>query len=190
MVKFVFGAVVALLSSGAAVAQDTVIWNDDIQGWSVAIDRTIDNSCFIISGFDNDVFLRFQFNATKQNVQFIVANIHWNSLQNGQDYNMEVAFGDLKAWTGMAKGYRWNDILPSLVLSVPIADQQASHFMKEFTAMGSVRISHEGSEIAELALAGTEEAIASMMSCQASMTKSNQTRNSELDPFVKEADPV
>ena len=190
MLKIACGAVFALMSTGAAVAQDTVTWKDDVQGWSVAIDRTIENSCFIISGFDNELFLRFQFNATQQNVQFIVASIQWDSLKNGEDYDLEVAFGDLDAWTATAKGHRWNDILPSLVMSVPIADQQASHFMKEFTEMGSVSISHDGAEIANLALTGADEAVASMLDCQVSMSKANKSKQSGKDPFAPKPDPI
>lgn len=184
MLKSACCAVIAFFSANAAIAQDTVIWQDDIQGWSVAIDRTIDDSCFIISRFDNDLFLRFQFNATQQNVQFIVASIQWDSLETGQNYDMDIAFGDLESWSGTAKGHRWKDILPSLVLSVPFADQQASHFMSEFTAMESVSISYEGSEIATLALAGAEEAVASMMECQATMATAS------ADPFVPKADDI
>ena len=113
MLKIASGAVFALLMAGTANAQDTVTWKDDVQGWSVAIDRTINDSCFIISGFEADLFLRFQFNATRKSVEFIVASVRWDSLQNGEDYNVEVAFGDLDAWEGSATGHRWNDNLPS-----------------------------------------------------------------------------
>ena len=179
-----------MLASSAAVAQDTVTWKDDVEGWSVAIDRTIDNSCFIISGFENDLFLRFQFNATLQNLQFIVASVRWDSLENGEDYDLEVSFGDLEAWMGQARAHRWNDILPSLVLSVPVDDQQASNFMQEFTATGSVRVSYDGSEIAHLALTGASEAVASMIECQATMSQANAKRGTEEDPFVAKPDPV
>jgi hypothetical protein len=190
MLKLACGALLTLVSVGTASAQDTITWKDDIHGWSVAIDRTIDDSCFIISGFEDDLFLRFQFNSTKKNVQFIVASVQWDSLKNGEDYDLEVAFGDLEAWSGTAKGHRWNDILPSLVLSVPIEDQQASHFMKEFTEKESVRISHGGSEIANLALAGTDEAVASMLDCQVSMAEANKSKESGSDPFAPEVDPI
>ncbi|MCG6884000.1 MAG: hypothetical protein LJE62_09630 [Silicimonas sp.] len=190
MLKIASGAVFALTMTTAAVAQDTVTWQDDIQGWSVAIDRTIDNSCFIISGFEDDLFLRFQFNATQQNVQLIVASVHWDSVETGGDYDVEVAFGGLDAWTGVAKGHRWNEILPSLVLSVPIEDQQASHFMTEFTATETVSISHDGSEIATLALSGADEAIASMLDCQAAMSKVNDAKRSGDDPFAPKPDPI
>ena len=139
MLKIAGSALFALsLTTTAAAAQDTVTWKENIEGWSVAIDRTINDSCFIISGFEDDLFLRFQFNATQKNVQFIIASVRWDSLKTGQDYDMEVSFGDLDAWSGTAKGHRWNDILPSLVLSVPIADHQASNFMEEFTSCSTL----------------------------------------------------
>jgi len=190
MLKIAFGALFALSMASAATAQDTVIWKDNVQGWNVAIDRTIGNSCFIISGFEDNVFLRFQFNATQKNVQLIVASVNWDSLETGQDYDVEVAFGSLDAWSGTAKGHRWNEILPSLVLSVPIEDQQASNFMTEFTATETVSISHDGSEIAHLALVGAGEAVASMLDCQAAMSKTNSASRSGGDPFAAEPDPI
>lgn len=190
MLKITSGVVGALCLTSAANAQDTVTWKDNIQGWTVVIDRTIENSCFIVSGFEDELLLRFQFNAVQQNVQFIVANVNWESLQSGQDYDMEVAFGNRDSWSSTAKGYRWNDILPSLVMSVPVANQQASNFMKEFTAVGSVRILHEGSEIANIALAGADEAIASMLDCQAAMANSQPLKKLNADPFAAEKEKI
>ena len=190
MLKIIGGALCAACVAGTAIADDTVTWKDDVQGWSVAIDRTIDDSCFIISGFEDDLFLRFQFNATQQNIQFIVASVQWDSVQSGEDYDLEVTFGDMDAWNGTATGHRWNDILPSLVLSVPIADQQASHFMQEFTGTESVRIRHDGSEIAHLALTGAAEAITSMLECQANMSAAADARQTGDDPFAPKPDPI
>ena len=190
MFKIASGALFALSLAGTAAAQDTVTWQDDVQGWSVAIDRTINDSCFIISGFEDDLFLRFQFNASQENVQFIVASVRWDSVETGENYDLEVAFGDMDTWSGMARGHRWNDILPSLVLSVPIADQQASHFMNEFTATPSVRISFDGSEIAHLALSGAAEAVQSMLDCQATMSKAKRAREAGEDPFAPKPNPI
>lgn len=185
MVKIALSAAFALATTGVAIAQETVTWNNNIQGWNVAIDRTINDSCFIISGFDNEQFVRFQFNAMQQNVQLIVANIHWDAVEDGKNYDIEVAFGDLAAWSGTAKGLRWSDILPSLVLSVPMEDEKASHFMKEMTDTEALSVSYEGAEIANLALAGAEEAIASMLDCQAAMSEAKKKKGSEPDPFAR-----
>ena len=188
MLKIPYGALCALLVAGAAAAQDTVTWEKNIQGWTVVIDRTIENSCFIISGFDNEMLLRFQFNTTQKNVQFIVANAQWDSLENGQEYDLEVAFGDQPPWTGLAKGHRWNDLLPSLILSVPVEDRKASSFMREFTATDTVKISHAGTEIAHLALTGAGEAVDSMLACQASMA--NADAPLDHDPFEPNGDEI
>ena len=190
MLKIAYGAVFALLTAGSATAQETVTWEDNIQGWTVVIDRTIEDSCFIISGFENEMLLRFQFNATQKNVQFIVASTDWNSLKNGQTYDLEVAFGDQNPWSGLAKGHRWNDILPSLILSVPVEKRQASDFMREFTAMDSVRISHAGAEIAHLALTGAGEAVESMLACQASMSSAAEKPTAGTDPFAGKGDQI
>lgn len=183
MLKIVFGAVLAVGAANSALAQDIVTWKENIQGWRIVVDRTIEDSCFIISEFEDDVLLRFQFNVSQQTVQLIVASLSWDSLENGEDYDLEVTFGDLDAWSGMAKGHRWNDILPSLVLSVPMEDRQASEFMEEFTGRESVRISHNGSEIAHLALEGTDEAVASMLDCQATMSQVNRPSPQNTDLF-------
>lgn len=189
MLKITMSSVLAIAAS-SAFAEDTVMWNDDIRGWSVAIDRTIEDSCFIISGFEDQLFLRFQFNAQQQNVQFIVANIAWESLVTGQDYGLEVVFGEDNPWSGTAKGHVWNGILPSLVLSVPFEDQQASKFIEEFSDRGSVRVNYEGTEIANLTLSGTGEAIEAMMACQQAMSEAGAFKESNADPFAPKPDPI
>ena len=188
MVKSVCGAAFALVLTGQVQAGDTVTWQENIQGWTVVVDRTIEDSCFIVSGFENEMLLRFQFNATQKNVQFIVASTDWASLKNGEEYDLEVAFGDQDPWTGLAKGHRWNDILPSLILSVPVEARQASSFVREFTAMETVRISHAGTEIAHLALTGADEAVNAMLACQASMA--HAAENAGEDPFAPQDAPI
>ncbi len=187
MLKIAFGTVLALAAANAAVAQDIVTWKENIQGWRIVVDRTIEDSCFIISEFEDDVLLRFQFNVSQQNVQFIVASLLWDTLETGEEYDLDVTFGEFDTWSGVATGHRWNDILPSLVLSVPVEDRQASEFIKEFTEKRSVRIAHNGSEIAHLALSGTNEAVASMLDCQASMSQVNHSTDPDSNQF---ADPT
>jgi hypothetical protein len=169
MLRLSWGALLALLPATAVVAQDTVVWEKDVQGWAVIVDRTINSSCFIISEFADDLYLRLQFNTTQDNVQFILANMRWDALETGREYDLEVAFGSHASWDGAASGYRWHDVLPSLVFSVPVADNQAYHFMREFMGIGSVSVSFDGEEIATAALAGADRAVASMMECQATM---------------------
>ena len=40
-------------------------------GLEVAVDRTIGDSCFIVSALDNDFVLRLQFNNRQKNIQYL-----------------------------------------------------------------------------------------------------------------------
>ena len=79
MLKSFSGALAALALAGSVQAQDTLIWQQNVKGWHVSIDRTLGDSCFIITDFDNNTFLRFQVNSDRQNVEFIIAKASWNS---------------------------------------------------------------------------------------------------------------
>ena len=156
-------------SAGPSLAQDTVIWESDLNGWEVAVDRTINNSCFLLAGFANDFVLRLQVNKQQQNVQFIVGNIRWSSLKVGESYPISVAFGDATPWEGEGIGHEWSSILPSLVLSVPSDGDLAAHFLDEFAAQDVARVTFEGKEIANLSLADSAPAVNSLMDCVAAM---------------------
>ena len=156
----------AILTVTGASAQETVPWESNVGGWNVAVDRTIGDSCFILAAFENDFVVRFQFNNRAQNVQFIIGNLKWASVEDGEAYDMEVAFGPADAWSGDGMGYLWNDILPSLVLSVPVEGERASAFLDEFARMDGVRVRHEGVEVANLAFQHNAEAVAEMLACQ------------------------
>lgn len=192
MVRCVIFAMSLVLGAGVAQAQDAVIWEKDVAGWRVAVDRTISNSCFIISGFNNEEFLRFQFNSDESSVQLIVASVHWASVENGAGYEIAVAFDETDTWSGMATGHRWHDILPSLVISVPYADSQASTFMKDFTTNTALRVSYNGDDIANLALDGAEQAVAAMMECQSAMSKTigADAGVASKDPFAPKGDRI
>ncbi len=180
MKNIIFGVACAILSATAATAEDTVTWSEDAGGWKVNVDTTIDNSCFIIAAFEDQYVLRFQFNNRRRNVQFIIASTRWDSLQMGESYEMEVAFGGQEPWTGRGIGYLWRGVLPSLVLSVPLEGDQASDFIAEFRKMDDVRVAYNGRDIANLALEGNGEAIAELMACQSVMLANADPE----DPFA------
>jgi hypothetical protein len=190
MFKGGLAALSAVLIAGGAAAQDAVIWEEDVNGWRVAIDRTINNSCFIFSSFENEQYLRLQFNAVQEKVQFIVANKSWDTLKSGQDYEVELSFGDVEIWAKTAKGLRWQDILPSLVLSFPVAEQKTQQFMTDFTAKANVSVLYGGAEITNLALDGAEEAVASMLECHKEMSAATPPKPQKTDPFKDQADQI
>jgi len=180
MLKSAAGVFALLVSVLPVQAQDTVLWQENVAGWQINVDRTIGNSCYISAAFDTGVVVRFQFNAQQGNVQFIIGDLRWASVEAGETYDMEVAFGDRDPWAGEAVGYRWSEILPSLVLSVPAEDDRAAHFLREFADTSGLRVSYDGREIANLSLNGASDAIDEMVTCQRIMTAANET----TDPFA------
>lgn len=183
MLKSTSGVLALVCSVLPAMAQDTVLWQENVAGWQVNVDRTIGNSCYISAAFDSGAVVRFQFNARQQNVQFIIGDLRWASLEAGETYDMEVTFGNRDPWSGEAVGHRWSDILPSLVLSVPTENQRAAHFIQEFAGTSGIRVAYDGREIANLSLKGADDAIAEMLACQRVMAASSEP----ADPF--EASP-
>jgi len=180
MLKSIPGVFALLGAVLPAQAQDTVLWQENIAGWQVNVDRTIGNSCYISAAFESGAVVRFQFNARQQNVQFIIGDLRWASLEAGESYDMQVTFGERDPWSGEAVGYRWSDVLPSLVLSVPAGDEKAAHFIREFAGTSGLRVAYDGREIANLSLKGANAAVAEMIACQRVMAASA----GPADPFA------
>jgi hypothetical protein len=179
MLKSIPGVLALLSTVLPAQAQDTVLWQENVAGWQVNVDRTIGDSCFMSAAFDTGAVVRFQFNARQGNIQFIIGDLRWASVLEGETYDLEVTFGDLAPWSGEAVGHRWSDILPSLVLSVPAEDNRAADFIGEFATTAEVRVAFDGREIAQLSLVGSGDAVAEMFACQREMAASG----TPVDPF-------
>lgn len=178
---FVAASIATAASIGGATAQDVVTWNDDVSGWTVAVDRTLNDGCFALACFDGGTCLRLQLNAANERVIFFAMNDNWQSLETGKLYDIEVKFGTLAPWTGMASVHRFSNGLPSLVLNVPFEEERAFNFIDEFMRMTGVRISYSGSVIANLSLRGTYAAMEEVFNCQRTMIEGGQRPRS--DPF-------
>ena len=178
-------ALFTLVMAQTALAQDSVTWKENVQGWHVAVDRTIDNSCFIIARFENDQYMRLQINTVQSTLQMIVASPAWATLKSGQDYDVQIAFNDMPARPERAMGHRWQNILPSLVLTFPISDAETGTFLKDLTLTNSFHVFYEGAEIADFGLSGVKGAVAAMMECQRQMARLNDAPGAHGDPFAK-----
>ena len=178
---FVAASISIAASIGGATAQDSVIWSDDVSGWTVAVDRSLNDGCFAFTCFDGGTCLRLQLNAANEQVIFFVMNNNWQSLETGKLYDIEVKFGTLTPWTGRASVHRFSDGLPSLVLNVPFEEDRALNFVDEFMRMTGVQISYSGSVIANLSLRGTYAAMEEVFNCQRTMIEGG--RGTRSDPF-------
>tara|TARA_R100001143_G_C3335959_1_gene121852 strand:+ start:497 stop:1036 length:540 start_codon:yes stop_codon:yes gene_type:complete len=166
--------------SAPAISQETITWKEDVKGWSINVDTTIDYGCFMSAAYDGGAVLRAQLNPTDDIFQFIIGNGAWQSLESGKLYDMKIQFGNLEPWTGLATAHRFNDQLPVLVFDLFFEEGKADSFINEFMRMTGVRVFYSGNEIANLSLRGTYDAFQEVMACQSQMM---ERINNSADPF-------
>lgn len=174
--------IAAAIFASKAEAEEVVTWREDVSGWAIIVDRTLNDGCFAVLCFEGGTCLRIQLNVPGEQVKFFVGNDDWQSLEVGKLYDLEVRFGSRPPWTGRASVNRFSPGMPSLVMNVPFDDDRAWNFIDEFMRMTGVRISYSGNVIAHLSLSGTYAAMQEVFKCQAAMIESGQGVRS--DPFA------
>jgi hypothetical protein len=172
-------------SAGAGFAEESPIWKEDVRGWTIAVDTTIGNGCFMYSSYEGDTYLRIQLNPEIDALQFIIGDLDWRSIEPGKLYPMEVQFGSRSPWTGEGLGFWFGEGTPSLVLDVPFEGERANTFIDELMQMTSVIVGYEGRQIANLSLTGTYAAMNEVIACQVEMEASAPTSGG--DPFSSSA---
>lgn len=166
--------------AGAAVAQETALWKEDVAGWEILVDQSLDDGCFMITEYERGTLLRAQFNPAADTFQFVVGDPNWKSIEENKFYEIEVEFGSAGPWTGDAVGYDFGGI-NALILHIPFEDDRADLFIEEFMRYTVVDVRYEGSSIARLSLKGTYAAMEEVMACQAAML--DQPAPAQDDPF-------
>lgn len=187
MSRYFYAALTCLCTLTISAHAESVAWKDDVRGWMIRVDPTIGNGCFMLTEYDGGTYLRVQFNPSTDNLDFIIGDGDWRSVEKGKLYELSVQFGNRTPWAGDAEGFWFGDNTPALMMSVPFHDDRAKSFMEEFMRMSDVRVKYEGSEIAHLSLSGTYAAMQEAIACQIAMAEE------EDDPFAtgsgKKEDP-
>lgn len=171
----------ALVLCPPAFSQDAITWKEDVKGWGISVDTTIGYGCFMLAAFEGGTLLRAQFNPEKDVFQFIVANSDWQSLERGKLYDINVKFGTLVPWTGMASVHYFGNDLPALSFDVSFEDGKAELFIEEFMRTTGVRVFYDGNQIVNVSLRGTFAAMQEVFSCQSAMME--RENENKTDPF-------
>ncbi|MBO9432581.1 hypothetical protein J7394_00080 [Ruegeria sp. R13_0] len=161
------------------VAEETVVWSDNIKGWHIAVDRTTGDGCFMVTAYEGGTYLRGQILPSEQAFALMIGNTDWRSIESGKLYDLTATFGSRTPWKGEAHGF-WIGESPFLSLQVPFESGQAAEFIDEFMRLSVVDIGYEGKSIATLKLSGTYAAMLEVMECQRQMFESIP----EIDPFA------
>lgn len=170
-----------MILGGPVFSQEAITWKDSVKGWTIKVDRSLGDACFMLTSYEGGAAIRAQFNMKEDIFQFIVIDGAWQSLESGKLYDIKVQFGTLDPWTGLASAYRFGEELPALVFDVSFEGGKAELFIEELMRMTGVRIYYAGDVIANLSLSGTYAAMQEVIACQSAMLDGGSGQDS--DPF-------
>lgn len=170
-----------VILGGPVFSQEAITWKDNVKGWTIKVDPSLSDACFMLTSYEGGAALRAQFNMKDDVFQFIVIDSAWQSLESGKLYDIKVQFGTLDPWIGLASVYRFDDEVPALVFDVSFEGEKAKLFIEEFMRMTGVRIYYAGDVIANLSLSGTYAAMQEVFACQSAMLEGG--RGQDSDPF-------
>lgn len=165
-------------SSGKTVAtaksaSSSVDWKK-VGPWSVMVDTSLNNGCFIMAQWELGTILRLGFDPRPTPSYYVMlADERWKSLKIGETYEMLLSFGKESPWKVKAKGI---DMSGTAALYV---DFTGEAFWAEFDRNDSIHLQYDGKTVANLALKDTAIARREMVACQKTQ------KNLADDPFSR-----
>ncbi len=159
MKTLVMAAVVAGTVALPALAQDTLQDYAEAGGWSIAIDPTLNNGCLMMSAFEDNSVVRIGFDMTADSGYILSANPDWNDIEQGTTYPITITLGD-KSFDGEATG--------TSIDGLPAADIlfDSTDFFTALMEAPSLSLSHGESEVMNIDITGSAEAVVKMIECQ------------------------
>jgi hypothetical protein len=157
----------------AAASSETSIWRR-VGSWTVYIDHTLDEGCFLFASFDNHTLFRVGVNRASNGHYYVMfANPAWKSLQVGQKYDVQFQFGGNSPWDVPTTA---KDMDGTIALMSNFED---SEFWKEFSNSDELNVTREGKRVTDLRLTGSKAAFDELVTCQ----KYQDSQTTSRDPF-------
>lgn len=155
--------------------------------WTIAIDTTINNSCFALATFiDGSAFrIGFDMRPGAGNPFFVIlGNINWKSIEYGKEYPIDLIFGNEPPWSGNASGFSFDPPENQTWLRVGVGKDTGAEFVSEFMKQRFVAVKYSGKEILRLALKDSYKAGLKLIECQKQASQTQTT----TDPFKNTSD--
>lgn len=147
-----------------------------VSNWSVYVDHTLDESCFLASRFTNNTVFRIGFNMQAPGQYYLViGNPDWQSLRDGQHYQVNFKFGSESPWDVSAKAIKMGD---SVDLMATFTDDD---FWREFVSAPFLSVTKEGKAVTAIRMTSAKEAFDALVECQRANNKARKGR----DPFAQ-----
>lgn len=155
--------------------QDSEHWST-VGFWSIMIDTSLQNGCYLLASFDNDTVFRVGMNGKDiTKYYFALSNSKWRSLKPGQDHALTFQFDEEGPWDVPARVVTLGD---GPVLMGTFSDVS---FWAEFALAKGLYIRRNGDYVTGINLDGTKLAFDEMLRCQ----ESQLSKVSLEDPFAK-----
>lgn len=169
-----------------AGSPSVALWKE-VGHWSVWVDRTLGNACFIATEFEDFTILRVGFLGAAYNAPAYVAvgNENWKSLEAGKDYELVIQMDRREPWRAEASVLK-DEKIPFL-----IAEAGEVEFFREFMRKHSLTISYKGNVVVSLDLKGSAAAMQEMLRCQETLDDNAKDAPAALkkDPFEGVSSP-
>lgn len=154
---------------------DTELWKT-IGGWSVYIDHTLVNGCFVYASYPDQTVLRIGVDRTSKDSYYLMfANPGWTSLQVGSNYDVQIQLDDNSPWNAPTKALKLGD---STVLWASFTN---SDFWREFIRSRGLAITRSGKSVARLSIADSKSAFDELVACQ----RYGDAQTRAADPFAQ-----
>lgn len=153
---------------------------DQVGGWHIGVDPSMDDSCFARINYQDGTSLRIGFDVKHQTVHFVIANSGWEPLEVGKVYPVFVVFDDRKSHevslTAFAAGSR-------IVLG---NGSISPAFIRDLMASGKLRIVYRGLSYAHLPVRDGRAAIERMADCQEAVQAAEEASAGSTPPRRRE----
>lgn len=144
----------------------------DFDGWSVYRN---DDSCSMMADYARGTIFYIDVLAARSRLSMSLVDDNWQSIEDGEEFEIEFRFGNGETWTGPARGFRTDDAArPGFSLAT--TDLTIAN---EISASDSVAILLNDMVVTELSLVGSARALDSVAACLTAIRLSDG-----YDPFA------
>lgn len=154
---------------------ETTVWSRSTD-WTILVDHTLDNSCYIVRTFADGTLFRIGFDVKNDNGHyFLIGNRNWTSLKVGTNYPIKVQFDNEGAWEANSEGI---DLGGTTMLHAKFDDNV---FWAELATAEMVTFSRNGKAFGQFRLGDSSTAIDQVIACQKAPNQTLQRG----DPFAE-----
>jgi hypothetical protein len=162
--------------SRASSNGDPTVW-DTVGSWTVYVDPTLDDGCFLAAAFDNNSVFRVGVNRDAGSPYYaLLGNPAWTSLRPDGKYPVQFQFDNNAPWDVPTVGVDMGE--HSIFLRANFSD---SSFWTEFSNSNVLRVTRDGQFVTGISLAGSKAAFDELVRCQ----RAEDAKKTSRDPFAR-----